>query len=453
MSLIRKIKDYYNKKDNEKCLLFTTPSHAQGNFVAPSAKKLLGEKFFKCDFSEIEGFDNLRAPEGILEKLIKELTRIYKSKKTFLLTNGSTSGIIAIINAILKENDKVLVARNCHISVYNGLVISGACPVWFMPEYDKDWGIFKGINAQEIENQLKKNTDIKALILTSPTYEGLFSDIEGISKVCKKFNVKLIVDEAHGALLNFGDFKVKPSIQIGADASVQSLHKTAGAPNPCALLHLASDSQIESEKVQESLNLINTTSPSYPLMLAIEAVAGYLDSVSGKKHVKTLQKNIELLKAATNANIAFYEEFNDPTKLLVKIQNLSGIEASNILNNKFKIEEEFSNAQSMLFITGIGTDGAKLKKLKDALNLLKPDKSLENPSIIDCELPEQKLTPRQAYYKEQETLELESAAGRISAEVVVNYPPGIPVLIPGEVITKEAIAVLKSEKSVIKVIK
>lgn len=440
MSLIRKIKDYYNKNLNVKGTLFTTPSHSQGRFIIPDARKMLGEKFFKCDFSEIEGFDNLRAPNGILRQLQKKLSQIYKSKKTFLLTNGSTSGIIAIMNAVLKENDKVLVARNCHESVYNGLVISGAVPVWFMPKFNEKWGVFEGVSSKEIESKLKNNPDIKALVLTSPTYEGIFSDISGIAAICKENDVKLIVDEAHGALLNFSDFKTKPSILCGADASVQSLHKNAGAPNPCALLHIGENSKIDTKRVQDSLNLINTTSPSYPLILAIEATVEYLNSDKGKKYIETLRTNIEHLKKSVNESIEFYEGFSDPTKLLVRIKNLSGTEASTILNEKYRTEEEFSNSQAMLFLTGIGTDKQKLKVLEKALNKLSSNNKELPQTECSLGIPEQKYTPREAYYKEHVASDIQHYLGEISAELIIKYPPGIPILIPGEVITEQIIA-------------
>lgn len=364
MSLIKKIKDYYK---TNKTLLFTTPSHSQGEFINETSKEMLGEKFFKCDFSEIEGFDDLRNPKGILKEVQNKISKVYSSKQSFMLTNGSTSGIVTLMLTTLKDNDEVLIARNCHVSVYNGLVLTGAKPVWIVPDYDKEWDIYKGITPLQVENHLKENKNIKAMILTSPTYEGFFSNIEAISSVTSKYNVKLIVDEAHGALLNFGDFKVKPAILCGADASVQSLHKTAGAPNPCALLHISQNSSIKPKEVQDALNLTNTTSPSYPLLLAIEATVDFLDSKVGRNKVEELLSNIETFKKSLKA-ACLYEGTNDTTKLLIKFQNINSLDAAEILNNNYKIEEEFSNNKAMLFITGIGTTERKLKKLSESLN-------------------------------------------------------------------------------------
>ncbi|MBS4760656.1 MAG: aminotransferase class I/II-fold pyridoxal phosphate-dependent enzyme [Clostridium sp.] len=438
MSLTRKIKDYYKKGGN---LLFTTPSHAQGEYIPDEAKMLLGKKFFKCDFSEIEDFDNLRHPEGILLELQDKISYIYQSKKSFMLTNGSSSGICALMLAILKPDDKVLVARNCHISVCNGLTLTGANPVWFLPEYDKEWGIFKGISPSQIENILKKEKDIKAVILTSPTYEGIFSDIGEISKITKKYNTKLIIDEAHGALVNFGEFKTKPAILCGADACVQSLHKTAGAPNPCALLHIAQNSSINSDSIQNALNLINTTSPSYPLLAAIEATVDFLASIKGKTQISKLLSDIKDLKNGCSENIIFYEGFNDPTKILIKIKGMNALKAAEILNKKYKIEEEFSTESYMLFITGIGTTYKKLKRLFEVLSMTdfsqKPNALKENEYYYV--LPEKAMTPRQAYFANSKFIEKSNAYGKICAEAIISYPPGIPLIVPGEIITSEYI--------------
>lgn len=444
MSIIKKIKDYYK---NGKNILFTTPSHSQGEFIPESAKDMLGEKFFKCDFSEIEGFDNLRSPIGMLKELQDKIAEIYSAKHSFMLTNGSSSGIIALMTSFLKENDEVLIARNCHVSVYNALVLTGTKPVWFMPKLDRNWGIYKGITAQEIELQLNLNPKIKAVILTSPTYEGAFSNITSISKVTAKYGIKLIVDEAHGALLNFGDFKVKPAILCGADASVQSLHKTAGAPNPCALIHISKKSNLAPSAVQNALNLINTTSPSYPLLLAIEATVEYLDSPEGRKHVKKLLYNIELFKELlTNSSV--YVNFNDSTKILLKVKGTSGYYAAKILNNDLNIEEEYSNSKAMLFITGLGTTKSKLNKLAQAVNTIKARSAkCDNEYIYN--IPKSSYSPREAYFKETISVNKDESIGKICGETIVTYPPGIPVLLPGEVITKDLLPFIRKDEILI----
>ena len=361
MSIINFIKKF-NKLNR---ILFTTPSHNQGKGGAPQVFGMLGRSFFKCDISEIEGADNLANPIGIIKQAQDNAARIYNSKATFFLTNGSTSGIIAGMNAVLSRNDKVLITRNCHKSVYNGLVITGAVPVWMMPHYNKDWGIYETVNLDYLEEILSKNKDIKLFIMTNPTYEGLLSDVQAISDICKKYNVKLLVDEAHGALWNFHKALGTPALLQGADLVVQSLHKTAGALNPSALLHIGADSNIDPKFVQQSLNLITTTSPSYPLLINIEGTVNYLDSAKGRMEISQLVKNVNRmvrnLRMVPNLEVFSYN--NDVTKILVKVTNMSGFELSDILFEKYNIEDELANEKSVLFLTGFGTTKSKLKKL------------------------------------------------------------------------------------------
>lgn len=455
MSIINLIQNF--KKKNR--TLFTTPSHSQGAIIAKESKLLLGEKFFSCDYSEIDGFDNLSNPKGAIKKAQDNAARIYGSKSTFFLTNGSTSGIVAAMLSLLNKNDKVLIARNCHKSVYNGLVLSGAIPLWFIPQYNDSWGIFEPINANDIEKILSKNKDTKMFIMTNPTYNGVISDIARISEVCKKYNVILLVDEAHGALWNFYKELGIPALQQGADITVQSLHKTAGALNSSALLHINKNSNIDSKQIQNALNLITTTSPSYPLLLNIEATINFLNSNNGYKKIKELVTNINILKNNLKVmpNIEVYSSNNDITKLLIKITNLSGEEFSDKLFEKFQIEDELANERSVLFLTGLGTTRKKLKKLEKALLKLGSDniKITENDSDIkylkNLE-PRVRCTPYSLRNKEYKEIELKYSIARICMEVIVDYPPGIPILLPGEVIRKEHIQYLEKKRKKIKVL-
>ncbi|MCD7739875.1 MAG: aminotransferase class I/II-fold pyridoxal phosphate-dependent enzyme, partial [Candidatus Gastranaerophilales bacterium] len=365
MSIVNFIEKYRKKN----IMQYTTPSHGQGDFVVPLSLKMLGRKFFKCDYSEMDGFDNLANPIGIIKTSMDKAASIYGAKATFFLTNGSTSGIVAAMYSVLNKNDKVLIARNCHKSVYNGLVLTGAVPVWILPKYNKEWDIFETINLDYLEEMFAKNKDIKAFIMTNPSYEGVMSDIYRISDVCKNYNVILIVDEAHGALWNFNKSLGTPSLQQGADIVVQSLHKTAGALNPSALLHISMDANVNPKKIQQALNLITTTSPSYPLLVNIESTIDYLNSNKGRQHLHELVKNINRLirTLKTIPNIDVYSYNNDVTKLLIKVTNVSGFELSDILYEKYGIENELSNGKSVLFLFGLGTTKTKLKKLEKSL--------------------------------------------------------------------------------------
>lgn len=438
-------------------IMYTTPSHGQGEFIAPQSLKLIGKKFFKCDYSEMEGFDNLSNPKGIIKASQENAAQIYGAKSTFFLTNGSTSGIVAAMYALLRRGDKVLIARNCHKSVYNGLVLTGAIPIWIMPQYNKDWGIFETINLDYLTEMFEKNKDIKAFILTNPSYEGVMSDIYRISYICKRYKVKLIVDEAHGALWNFHKSLGTPAILQGADIVVQSLHKTAGALNPSALLHIGENSLVKPKSIQDALNLITTTSPSYPLLVNIEGTINYLASDKGKSHLLNLVKwTNRLIRNLKNIpNLEVYSNNNDVTKLLVKVTNMAGFELSDILFNKYGIEDELANEKSVLFLIGVGTTKEKLKKLEKALveicaNNIKITEDIRYKQYKPTE-PRVRYIPALVWDKESKEVDIKYALSRVCMELIADYPPGIPLLLPGEVIKKEHIEYL-AEREKIKVL-
>ena len=452
MSIIKFIQKF--KKSNR--TLFTTPSHGQGDFVVPETGKMIGRRFFSCDYSEIEGFDNLAKPTGIIKLAQDDAAKIYGAKNTFFLTNGSTSGVIAAMLAILNKNDKVLIARNCHKSVYNGLVLTGAVPVWVMPHYNRDWGVYEPVNYDYIEETLHRNRDIKLFIMTNPTYEGLMTDVYRVSHICKKYGVKLLVDEAHGALWNFHKALGTPSLIQGADIVVQSLHKTAGALNPSALLHLSKDTDIDAGKIQKSLNLITTTSPSYPLLVNIEGTINYLNSIKGKENLSDLVKHVNRLIRTLKSipNLEVYSYNNDVTKLLVKVTNMSGFELSDILFEKYNIEDELANEKSVLLLTGLGTTKSKLKKIEKALieicsnNIKITYEDNSNVPVFNPVEPRVRYIPSLVWNQPYKEVELKYSLARVSMELIMDYPPGIPILIPGEVIKKEHIAYLSGRQKI-----
>ena len=446
-------------KKNLRKILFTTPSHSQGVYVPPVVEKYLGRKYFENDLSEIDCLDNLSNPKHCIKESMKNAAEVYGAQTTFYLTNGSSSGIVALMCACLGVGDKVLINRNCHKSVYNGLVLSGAFPVWTDIEVDEEWDFIKPITPELIESALLSNSGIKAVIITNPTYEGMIADVEKIVTVCQKYGVILIVDEAHGALWNFSESFPQTALQQGADASVQSLHKTAGAINPCALLHLSKNSKISAEKVQEALNLINTTSPSYPALLDIEFTVDFLNTKEGKKQINELISNIKDFqkKLMECDNIRIYCVQNDITKLLIQIEGLSGISLSEILYNEHNIEVEMASERSILCLTGIGTTKNKLNKLLKALIKIAKNANSYNssPQVSSCLSyikPEIACTPRQAFYAKSVEIDFDKSVGKIAKSMQLDYPPGIPIIIPGEVIKQQHLDYLKKHCDTIKVI-
>lgn len=337
-------------KKKSKVETFTTPSHAQSFFIFSKLRQ-----FYKYDISETDAHN----PEEALEAAQKKASEIYKTKSTFFLTNGSSSGILASVLACVKRDDKLLIWKDSHPSHQNAAKLSCAVPVFYELEKEESFGCNKATDPEAIEDILKKEK-IKAVVITSPTYEGVVSDVAKIKEICKKYGSYLIVDEAHGALYPFSDRLPKSAIYQGADFVIQSLHKTAGGLNPTALLHCNCDGV----DVESALKLISTTSPSYPLLASIEKNINFLNSKRGKAKILELVENIEKMKKSL-PNCQFSGD--DITKILVKVPNLSGFELSETLFEKYNIEDEITNEKSSMLLTGIGTDVKKLKKLEQAL--------------------------------------------------------------------------------------
>ena len=325
------------KKNN--ITLFTTPSH--------SGKFCIFHKFYqwyRADISEIDALD----PETALKKSEEKAAKIYGTKYTKFLTNGSTSGVIS---AILASNPKkILIWDKAHPCHKNGANLSKAEIVEYNLPLDDALGVYKAITYEKVVELVSLHKP-DVLLITSPTYEGFVADVKKISEYCHKNNVKLIVDEAHGALYPFSEELPESAVKY-ADFTVQSLHKTAGGINPTALLH---SNKIDPSK---ALSIINTTSPSYPMLTTIEANINYLNSPKGRKQIENLINNIKALKL-TKSN-------DDITKILLK----GGEELSDILFNKYNIEDERTNQKTTMLLCGLGTDIKKLERLKKALKNL-----------------------------------------------------------------------------------
>lgn len=335
-----------------KMSLFTTPSHAQKLFLFPKLRQ-----FYKFDISETDSHN----PEQALAQAQKNAAKIFKTKSTFFLTNGSTSGVIAAVLACVEKDEKVLIWDNAHRCHQNAVKLACAQPVFYSLDKDEDWGIYKSTPVELIEEKLEQEK-IKAVIVTSPTYEGLVSDIKALSTICKKYGAYLIVDEAHGALYPFCDKLPESAICCGADFVIQSLHKTAGGLNPTALCHNNTDLDL-----QIALDSITTTSPSYPLLASIEKNINYLNSKKGRKAICDLVENIEKMKKNL-PNCEFYN--GDTTKILVKCKSMTGLELSEFLYKKL-IEDEKTNEKSTMLLCGIGTELEKLERLENVLKSIK----------------------------------------------------------------------------------
>ena len=441
-NLQEKLEEYYNKN--------YLPMHMPGH---KRNVELLGEKLpYKIDITEIDGFDDLHHASGIIKNIENKAKRIYGSKRSFILVNGSTCGILAGIRSVINFGDKVLVARNSHKSVYNAIEINGLNPIYMLPKIGED-GIDGNIDSNEVEEKLKENKDIKLVILTSPTYEGVISDVSFIVSIAHKYNVPVLVDEAHGAHLRFMEnICDKEALNSGADIVIQSLHKTLPALTGTALLHIQGD-LVKEENVARELSIFETSSPSYILMSSIEECLDIIES-KGKELFKEYQDNLKYFyneaKKFKNLKILGNEienkDYYDFGKIVIKTNetNITGKELADILRNDYKIELEMSSINYALAMTSLCDSRENFKRLLDALididNKLEKENKNKEELNIKLQLPKKEISILEAIKNNNsEFKNYNELEGRISKEYVWVYPPGIPLITPGEVISKELI--------------
>lgn len=428
---------------------FHIPGHTKGKAIFKDFRKLIGEKALNIDTTdEFDNLGTLHPATGPIKEAQELAAEAFGAKKTFFLLNGSTAGNLALAMALTKKGDKVIVNRNCHRSVLTGMIISGAEPIWICPNRIEDWSIWGNTDAAQIEELINKNPDVSMVWITNPTYEGVVSDIKAISTVCKKHNIPLIVDEAHGCLWNFNKHLPETALKLGADAVVHSLHKTGGSMSQSSMLHISKDSCLNVEAVEKALKLLHTTSPSLMLLASLDAARANLQSKNGQILLERAVKNAKYLRTRLDSIQGLHQlkaDFGyktDVTKVFIRIDGLSGKRLESILEIDFGIEVESASDIGVLILCNIGNKHSDFKYLADCLEKIAATNYqdiyyLEKRKHMPMLEPQIKMSLREAFYAEKETIPKSEAIGRISAEVVAECPPGISILLPGELITEE----------------
>lgn len=427
---------------------FHIPGHTRGNGTLPEFKKLIGKKALMIDTTdEFDGLGTLHPATGPIKEAQELAAKAFGAEKTFFLLNGSTAGNLALAMGLTKKGQKIITNRNCHRSVLTGLIISGAEPLWLIPKRLNDWGIWGNIEPEDVENLLKNNEDVSMVWITNPTYEGVVSDIKSISKICKQYKVPLIVDEAHATLWNFNEHLPESAINLGADAVVHSLHKTGGSMSQSSMLHICKNSLIDCDAVEKALKLLHTTSPSLILLASLDAARANLESIKGKKQIEKAVKNAKYLRSEIDKLNTIHQlksDFGyktDITKIFIKSDYLSGKRLESILEIDFNIEIESATDNGLLILSNIGNKKSDMEYLVNCLQKIDKTKYsdicyMENRKHMPMLTPQIKMSLREAYYSEKETVSKEQAVGRTSGEVIAECPPGISILLPGELITE-----------------
>ncbi|MFR8506604.1 MAG: aminotransferase class I/II-fold pyridoxal phosphate-dependent enzyme [Peptoniphilus sp.] len=401
-----------------------------------------GKEFFdldvRRDLTEIYGTDNLLNPSGVIEDLHREISKLFGSKESFITTNGSTGALHIAMAMATRPGDKVLIQRNTHKSIYNGLLLNDLDPIYLNTIYDKDRAMYFGIDLDELRRKIEEN-NIAACVLVSPNYFGGILRLREIIEILHEKDIPVIVDEAHGAHLYFSDLKKYSALDAGADLVINSTHKMIPSLTQAALIHRGTD-RFTHQDLLKYVNIYNTTSPSYLVMLSIEAGLDYMDREGRSELVKRC-KEIEDLKDTIKYDLDLSHDSivaNDPMKFLFRIPGMTGEEVVEdfIINKDIRLEMG-DLYYALGIISPINTSG-EIEKLKEAILSYKDG---EYKKIIPQEfpIPEKKLLPREAFLSHGERISYKDARGRISKEIIGAYPPGVPLVSFGEVISEEII--------------
>ncbi len=414
--------------------------------------------WYSMDITEIDGFDNLHQPQGILLESQRKAAVLYRSDETFFLVNGSTAGILCAFSATMGAGKKVLISRNSHMSVYHGAYINMSGLEYLYPEIGTD-GIAAGITAAAVAKQIEGRDDIGAVIINTPTYEGVMSDVKGIAEAVHEKNIPLIIDAAHGAHLGFHPGYPENAVGLGADLVIHSLHKTLPAPTQTALLHV-NGQLVDRKAVRRYLRIYQTSSPSYPLMAGIDFCIELLRDKGWEMMENLLHMRAMFIDKIKECRyISICEHTDDPAKAVILVNPpcrsghyMNGGILAEVLRNKYHLEVEMASFNYVIAIFTIMDKPEGIKRLADALceidrelgNGKLRDAETSDAETSDAEAPDTEMTDarncrldtvmdiREAMESIAEEVEVAAAADRVAAEFISLYPPGIPIAVPGE---------------------
>lgn len=451
------LKEYYNRET----VPFHVPGHKKGEGMDSKFKDFVGTNILAIDVTIFQLVDSLHHPTGSILEAMKLAADAYGADMSFISMNGTSGAIQAMVMSVVGEGDKIIVPRNVHKSITAGIILSGATPIFMQPEIDKNLGIAHGVTPKTVEDALIANPDAKAVLLINPTYYGVATDIRKIADLVHSYNIPLIVDEAHGPHLGFNDKLPTSSLQAGADICAQSTHKIIGAMTQASFLHVKAG-RVNISRVQSMMNLLQTTSPSYPIMASLD-IARMQIATKGEA---LLDHAIELANYARDeinkipGLYCFGNEIIgqpgvfalDPAKITITCKGLglTGYELDHMLADNYHVQLELSDLYNALAVGSFGDTRENMDKLIVALKDISskyygtlPIKGdvLDTPAI-----PQRAMTPREAFYREKSSLPLGESIGHVSGEFLLAYPPGIPILCPGEIVTKEIIDYVKALK-------
>lgn len=442
--------------EKENVVPFDVPGHKRGKGNR-ELSTLFGERLTSLDVNSMKCLDYINHPVSVIKESESLLAKLYASEEAFFLVNGTTAGVQAMILSACQPGEKIIMPRNVHKSAMNGLILSGAIPIYLTPDFDEEMGISLNITLNQVEKIVETEGGIKAIFLINPTYFGIACELKTIVDYCKERDILVIVDEAHGAHLPFSEELPMSAMEAGADMSAISLHKTGGSMTQSSALLLKSET-IDHDTVRQAINLTQTTSASYILMASLDLARAELaeNGVETFKNVLRLSRyardeinKIEGFYAYGKSKInqsSFYDF--DETKLVINPTGLkmSGFELYDCLREKYKIQMELGELFTTVAIISVGDTREAIDRLIDALKDISDDNGCGVTSGAFKKMPPigaLVLSPRDAFYAKKEVVSLEDSNGRIAGESIMIYPPGIPIIALGEIISEEVIQYIR----------
>jgi len=429
---------------------FDVPGH-KGGRGNKELTDFLGEQCLKVDVNSMKPLDNLNHPVSVIKDAQDLAAEAFGAKNCFFMVNGTTSAVQAMVMTACKAGDKIIMPRNVHRSAINALVICGAIPVYVNPGINRRLGIALGMSVSDIEKAVRENPDAKAILVNNPTYYGICSNLKKIVEIAHKYNMLVLVDEAHGTHFYFGENLPISAMKAGADMAAVSTHKTGGSLTQSSMLLCGEN--VNSDYVRQIISLTQTTSASYLLLASLDLARKNL-SLNGAEIFKKAIELTEYARSEIN-NLGGYYAFSteiidndavfdfDITKLSINTRDigLAGIEVYDILRDEYGIQVEFGDLGNILAIVSAGDRAMEIERLVSALYEIKRLYSKDPAGMYDHNYinPEVVYTPQKAFYSRKKRLPIKESKGMISGEFVMAYPPGIPVLAPGERITEEIV--------------
>jgi len=457
------IRDALEELEANRVIPFDVPGHKRGK-GSSNLREFLGKKCLSMDVNSMKPLDNLCHPVSVIKEAEELAAAAFGAAAAFLLVGGTTSAVQAMVFYAVKRGEKIILPRNVHRSVLNAIVLCGAIPVYIPCKTCEKLGIALGSSLEEVERAIKENPDAKAIFINNPTYYGICSDVAGIAELAHSHDMLLLADEAHGTHFYFADGLPRAAISSGGAGNVRSAHCARGADFSAVSMHKSGGSltqssfllcgaNVNASYMRQIINLTQTTSPSYILMSSLDISRSNL-ALRGKKIFAEVLELTEYARVEINkmgGYYAFSDEIVDgtsvydfdKTKLAVNTlgTGLAGIEVYDILRDKYDIQIEFGDIGNILAYVSIGDNFKNIEMLISALAEVKRRFSRAELDIMKHEYlaPLVRIAPQDAFYAAKKSLPIEQCAGKICAEFVMCYPPGIPIVAPGEEITREIV--------------